>query len=570
MDPRLAQEFLDAAARSRAASPTGAPLSEPYEKFADFVAPTSGAPAAPAAAPQPAPAEGGGTDWKAAAIQAFGQGVMNTPFVGPAIAAGVTGLGALYKGAESPGAPAAMSSLPAGQPGLVQATPEAEMAQPGMPAGPPVITQRVGGGGLPSSYRAAFGETRAGVGEEKAGVAAQGQAIAAGHENQADVLGSAAVRLQAAELLAKDRADRQAQVEAEQTDKILEAQREYETKAANGIQSYWSSKTTGQRVLIALSQAMGAFGAALAKTPNWAMEQIQSEIQQDIQRQKARLELAKDRVESRKNILATLQSKFQLGEEREAVAESIMWKGVQTQLAALQHSAQGDEAKGKAQELMGQIDQRLGQLDLTIAQKTAAAAARSTQHLVPVNYNGQTVYVKMNDQQLVRQSNEQAKLGLEQQKIGADDGKNIVPGVGRAPDAKTAQEVRTGLAAEKQLHRIVDEVMEIRKDLSWAVSPTKFRRLQQLQSAAVLQSKNIDQLGVLSGSDIKIETDKIGNFTSILPGTENAIKSFRQDVSRNTDANIDTIFGREARQAYRGGASGGDLSQLGTVRGKVK
>ena len=566
MDPRLAQQFLDAAARSRAGSPTGAPLSDPYEKFADFVAPDA-TPAAPAAAPAPAPESGGGTDWKAAAIQAFGQGVLNTPFVGPAIGMAATGLNTLYHGSQQPEAPAAMAS--AGQPGLIQATPEQEVTQT-QTAGPPVISRQVGGGGLPSSYKAAFGETRAGIGEEKAGVAAQGAAIAGGHEAQSDVLGSAAVRLHAAELLAKDRAERQAQVEAEQTDKILEAQRDYESKAANGIQSYWSTKTTGQRVLIALSQAMGAFGAALAKTPNWAMDMIQSEIQQDIQRQKARLELAKDRVEGRKNILATLQQKYQLGEEREAVAESIMWKGVQAQLASLQHGAQGAEAKGKAQELRGQIDQRLGQLNLTIAQKTAAAAARSTQHYIPLEINGQTVYSKTDDKGLQRYALEQQKLGLERQKIGADDGKNIVPGVGRAPDAKTAQEVRAGLAAEKQLHRIVDEVMEIRQDPSWAVSPTKFKRLKQLQAAAVLQSKNIDQLGVLSGSDIQIETDKIGNFTSVLPGTENAIKNFKADVTRNTDANIDTIFGREARQQYRGGASGGDLSQLGTVRGKVK
>lgn len=575
MDPNKYQEFLAAAkARSQVNPQSGQPMTAPGDRFNEFLAAAApaSAPAAPASAPAPAPSPGsGGVDW----AQQLGA----VPYVGPALGMAATGLGMLYNAADGAAQPAAPATMPSGDaaPRLVQATPEGSAEPAQGPMGPPVLTRQVGGGGLPSSYRAAFGESRQGLDAEKAAVERQGEVLGQSGAEQADILGQAAVRLQATEMLQRDRAERQAAAEAEQIDRIGKAQQDYEEKASRGIQSYWSSRTSSQKALITISQALGAFGSALTKTPNEAFEMLQSDIQQDLQRQKAKIELARDKVDIRKNMLATLQQKYQLGEEREAVAEGLMWKSVQTQLGSIAAGSQGEEAKAKAAQLSAQIDQRLGALDLQIAQKTAAAAARSTQHLVPVNYNGQTVYVKMNDQQLVRQSNEQAKLGIEQQKAAAQSAPLTIPGY-------------RGQAATKEVYsKLVDQTGELEKIRALVAQQ---KQIRASLGAVGLAASNAPGAGSLSSSVAALEANSGDIFNAFRKITQSgaalspdetkkieAIIGNAKNPLKVGDAQLDqviTVIERSVNKyAEKAGlrpetASGTDLGALGTVRGKVQ
>lgn len=56
----------------------------------------------------------------------------------------------------------------------------------------------------------------------------------------------------------------------------------------------WHNASVPQQILGALAMAFGAFGAALAKTPNFAMQMIQGAVDRDIDAQKTEIQNAKD------------------------------------------------------------------------------------------------------------------------------------------------------------------------------------------------------------------------------------------------------------------------------------
>lgn len=71
---------------------------------------------------------------------------------------------------------------------------------------------------------------------------------------------------------------------------------------AMGFKDFWADKTTGARVLGALSMAFGAAGASLTGGPNYAMEIIDKTIDRDYQRQKDAILKQKDVVSEARGI----------------------------------------------------------------------------------------------------------------------------------------------------------------------------------------------------------------------------------------------------------------------------
>lgn len=98
----------------------------------------------------------------------------------------------------------------------------------------------------------------------------------------------------------------------------------------------WKRKGTGARIISAISAALGAFGAALAKTPNFALEIINSEIERDIRSQEQ--EIAINR-ESAQNALADLQRQLGSMDLAKAALGAIQTQRVQLQLQGIANKA---------------------------------------------------------------------------------------------------------------------------------------------------------------------------------------------------------------------------------------
>lgn len=98
----------------------------------------------------------------------------------------------------------------------------------------------------------------------------------------------------------------------------------------------WKRKGTGARIISAISAALGAFGAALAKTPNFALEIINSEIERDIRSQEQ--EIAINR-ESAQNALADLQRQLGSMDLAKAALGAIQTQRVQLQLQGIATNA---------------------------------------------------------------------------------------------------------------------------------------------------------------------------------------------------------------------------------------
>jgi hypothetical protein len=103
------------------------------------------------------------------------------------------------------------------------------------------------------------------VAAAQAEAAQKREAIAAEHIKQAQVIQDQ-----------YDQADKSAQAQVAQTQQAL---KDFKFK------DYWADKSSAQRVLSSLGVALGAFGAGLTKTPNYALEILNRDMDRDHQQQ---------------------------------------------------------------------------------------------------------------------------------------------------------------------------------------------------------------------------------------------------------------------------------------------
>lgn len=98
----------------------------------------------------------------------------------------------------------------------------------------------------------------------------------------------------------------------------------------------WRKKGTGASILAVIGSALGAFGSALTKTPNFALEIINGAIDRDIRAQEQ--EIAINR-ESAQNALADLQRQLGSMDLAKAALGAIQTQRVQLQLQGIATSA---------------------------------------------------------------------------------------------------------------------------------------------------------------------------------------------------------------------------------------
>lgn len=121
----------------------------------------------------------------------------------------------------------------------------------------------------------------------------------------------------------------------------------------------------GHRVMAAIAMALGAYGSALARTPNYAMQIVQEQVNRNIAAQKERFakvrnqaDLLEDRA-SREHGLA--MKHFDDGIARYHAMEAAEWQRAQRLMQMVAVRTKGAEAKARAAQMIGQTEIKIGE-----------------------------------------------------------------------------------------------------------------------------------------------------------------------------------------------------------------
>lgn len=198
----------------------------------------------------------------------------------------------------------------------------------------------------------------------------------------------------------------------------------------------WKEKGTGAQIVAALGVAMGAFGAALAHTPNYAMEIVQRQIDRDIDAQK-------ENIATKGRVLGAKQGAFQMLRQRgldhaasEAGAYAVSWDAVTQKMEALKLQAVNEDQKSRADQAL-----KFAQLKSAEAKQNAMQAIRAQQYKIdhpPATGAGAATALAETEEKL--QPSESA-LGRVEGNMQGDD----VPGYGAGGRVAAWLSDKTGL-----------------------------------------------------------------------------------------------------------------------------
>lgn len=220
---------------------------------------------------------------------------------------------------------------------------------------PKIAALKLAGMGLDNAY-----------GMQQAGLAKEAKAQIAKSDETFKVLQDAQAKQDALELerVQKEKV-RQDQLAAG-FKKYDEVNNSYQAAAAKGIDKdhFWATRSTDQKILAGIGLFLGAFGG-VRDGSNPAVKVIENAINQDIETQKANIELKGRAATAQNNVYQSMREKF--GDDRAAEAA--------TRLAALNRvdmQLKTTAAKYGGQEIAGKLMQAQGQIE--VAKKNAQMA----------------------------------------------------------------------------------------------------------------------------------------------------------------------------------------------------
>jgi hypothetical protein len=113
----------------------------------------------------------------------------------------------------------------------------------------------------------------------------------------------------------------------------------------------------GQGVMASIAVALGALGAGMAKTPNWAFQIIQKRIDNDIAAQRATLEGKRGAISARSGLLGELRAKMGDIDSAENAYRAYMQRQLAQQVGILGASAASVDMQGRAAQLESALNE---------------------------------------------------------------------------------------------------------------------------------------------------------------------------------------------------------------------
>jgi hypothetical protein len=147
----------------------------------------------------------------------------------------------------------------------------------------------------------------------------------------------------------QQRAQEAQQVQLARMEKDMQSQQAQYEKAAKEIDP--SRLISGPKSWIAaLAMGLGAYGSALARTPNYAQQIINQALERDMDAQKIGLQAKKDKMSMTQQILVDMRSRFQSDIAAREATKGAMFGVFASQQEARAQALKGTEAEARSKE----------------------------------------------------------------------------------------------------------------------------------------------------------------------------------------------------------------------------
>lgn len=446
-----------------------------------------------------------------------------------------------------------------------------EPPTPKPPARPDVEFARVGGGVIPEHE----GRTR--------GPVQEGHMLAA-FEPQYDAINSVGARSQMQaerEQLVHDERARASMRRQEAAERVqVQRARELEGLAMDYEDSvqklgqahlddnrWWAKKTTGDKIGTIALAFLGGLGQ-LAGGENLAYKAILKEADDDIEAQKFDYKVGLDQANGAQNAYSMALERYKSDDAATAVARAAALDYAQARVDQMKAEWTGTEAANQADMLKGML---FAEREKTIASgfkfipstvlaprfqmsfrgqvapgtfSENEAQAKFLEHGIKPGEQADQKLLEGDIQMGVNDAKAQAERAAKSKEhaVTLPNGETVA-----APSDKEAETLRGLSVAVSNAQQLVNRAKQIRSDASWAVSPTKYRELQQIQAELVLAFKDRGGLGALSGPDMDLARSGIGSdLTSMRPGVDLVLDNFATTTGRALQNRVKTIPGAPA------------------------
>lgn len=227
--------------------------------------------------------------------------------------------------------------------------------------------------------------------------------------------------------------------------------------------SYWDHKTGG-RLQGHIAMALGAMGSSLSKTPNFAANQINAEIDREVDKQKFNVQKAKGAAEDQKGLLGGAMAAFGDARQAEAATKAAYLQQTIQKLDATMEGTKSPLIRARGMALRSQLLEKMGMREAEFHKTTETNSYAMTK---PTVVGGGVAPVNVHDDV------------KKEQVVKGPDGKGYEFGEGA-----TAQEAAKKLAAISHSQGLSNRLAEITSNPANLADPAK--RAEAASIAATL------------------------------------------------------------------------------------
>ena len=302
----------------------------------------------------------------------------------------------------------------------------------------------------------------------------------------------------------------------------LRAQKEREDKLLNDINTMneqyraveiepnriFKNTSTGAKILAAISVGLGAYAAGMTGGRNYAMEIIDSAIENDIQAQKLELQQKGAAIDDKRNLLNDLINQgMSESEAEEASRLMLLQKAKRTldeRLLDIKDARMKEDAKNLDESLKLKIAET--QANLMMKAIPQERMVTETKLLPTAKLSAELAQMKENAK-LTAQRRFQEEQGLPKKER---DARTVQGYIGLAPDPTDARKMREAVAGSNAIIKQLEDLIKHREKYGFEILNRK--AVEEGVSLATtvaleLKSEPFFNLGVLTGPDLKLIED---------------------------------------------------------------
>lgn len=254
---------------------------------------------------------------------------------------------------------------------------------------------------------------------------------------------------------------------------------------------YWAEKGTANQITSALAVGLGALGASLTHTPNFALQIIDNAINRDMQAQEMNVQNKFRSAESKRTEYGMAVNRGHDIIDNDAKAYGIKNQAVQSQLQQMLAGTQNKELLAKGAFLMEALKDKQNERLYKAAEASGRSSSSVTQAYVPGSVPGSPG----------------KELPLEARKFYVD------AFGGMAPTEKAAETLNNEHAAAYSIKGLVDQALKLRDGFlgSNISSPTAHKLLSSISARLTTEVNVLQKQGAISATDADRALASIGN-----------------------------------------------------------